>query len=105
MSFKYVFIALVFSCAHGLRNSKPECLDGAKTARLFAAGAFHTCAANGTITPKEEKPRRKVVCYGWQEFGQGMAPEMDLVQSISGKARLLSAEPPIKHVVSHFSLV
>jgi hypothetical protein len=106
MSFKYVLIALFISYVNGLRNSKPECEDGAKTGKLFSAGAFHTCAANGTIAPKGESPKRKVVCFGWQEFGQGMAPEMDLVQSVSGKATFISGTS--HHTpchVSHFYVV
>ena len=66
------------------------CEDNVTTDVLFAAGAFHTCGAMGPV-PNESSPssgyRRRLMCWGWEDFGQLRPPEMDHVTSVAAGAR------------------
>ena len=66
------------------------CEDNVTTDVLFAAGAFHTCGAMGHV-PNESSPssayRRRLMCWGWEDFGQLRPPEMDHVTSVAAGAR------------------
>ena len=72
-------------------ESSNACQDNVTTDVLFAAGAFHTCGAVGSV-PNESSPtavayRRRLVCWGWEDFGQLHPPELDHVTAVAAGAR------------------
>ena len=68
--------------ASALVNTLPECIDTTYTGPLCSAGAFHTCAASGMLIEGSDREfTRKVVCWGWQEFGQSEAPAPEAIEA------------------------
>jgi hypothetical protein len=88
----FVLAIVAIGIQEGFALIEPSnvCQDDLTTETLFASGSFHSCAASGMTlnslqTVKDYK--RKVVCWGWADFGQCNPPEIDHVTSVAAGAR------------------
>lgn len=76
---------IIAGTVEGVEKTK-VCPDGVSTDLLFAAGAFHTCAAIGKQN-ESTSYIRTLTCWGWHDSGQTTPPDIDHITGVAAGAR------------------
>jgi hypothetical protein len=76
---------IIAGTVEGVEKTK-VCPDGVSADLLFAAGAFHTCAAIGKQN-ESTSYIRTLTCWGWHDSGQANPPDIDHITGVAAGAR------------------